>query len=164
MLRWTPGGHLTVGAASAERAGAASALSETSAEFGGALGIAILGLVGTAAYRGQIANAIPAGVPPQAAAAARDTLGGAVAEAGQHPDQLGQALLGAARQAFTHGLHLAFAVSAAAATVVAILAVVLLRGMRPSSQPNGQPDLGPSPDAPKRGGRRASVQGYGRRP
>ena len=71
---------LTVGAASAERAGAASALSETSAEFGGALGIAILGLVGTAAYRGQIANAIPAGVPPQAAAAARDTLGGAVAE------------------------------------------------------------------------------------
>src|SRR6266498_4493577 len=88
---------LAVGAAPPERAGAASALAETSAEFGGALGIAILGVVGTAAYRGQMAHALPAGVPPQAAAAARDTLGGAVAAAGQLPDQLGQALLGAAR-------------------------------------------------------------------
>jgi DHA2 family multidrug resistance protein-like MFS transporter len=124
---------LTVGVAPVERAGAASAISETGAELGGALGIAILGVVGTAAYRGQVADAVPAGVPPQAAAAARDTLGGAVAAAGQLPDQLGGALLGAARQAFTHGLHLAFAVSAAAAIGVAILAVVLLRGVRPSS-------------------------------
>jgi MFS transporter, DHA2 family, multidrug resistance protein len=139
---------LTVGAASAERAGAASAISETGAEFGGALGIAILGLVGTAAYRGQVADAVPAGVPPQAAAAARDTLGGAVAAAGQLPDQLGQALLGAARQAFTQGLHLAFAVSAAAAIGVAILAVVLLRGVRPSSQPDGQPDVGQDQPGP----------------
>src|SRR6266487_2948257 len=79
---------LAVGSAPPERAGAASALAETSAEFGGALGIAILGVVGTAAYRGQMAHALPAGVPPQAAAAARDTLGGAVAAAGQLPDQL----------------------------------------------------------------------------
>src|SRR6266508_3473521 len=117
---------LAVGSAPPERAGAASALAETSAEFGGALGIAILGVVGTAAYRGQMAHALPAGVPPQAAAAARDTLGGAVAAAGQLPDQLGQALLGAARQAFTLGLQLAFAVSAAAAVAVAVLAAVLL--------------------------------------
>jgi DHA2 family multidrug resistance protein-like MFS transporter len=119
--------ELTVGAASAERAGAASAISETGAEFGGALGIAILGVVGTATYRSQVANAIPAGVPPQAATAARDTLGGAAAAAGQLPDQVGQALLGVASQAFIQGLHLAFAVSAAAALVTAILAAVLLR-------------------------------------
>jgi MFS transporter, DHA2 family, multidrug resistance protein len=127
---------LTVGAASAERAGAASAISETGAEFGGALGIAILGVVGTAAYRSQIAGAIPAGVPPRAATAARDTLGGAAAAAGQLPDQLGQALFGVASQAFIHGLHLAFAVSAAAAIVTAVVAAVLLR--RVSELPAGR--------------------------
>ena len=120
---------LAVGSAPAERAGAASALAETGAEFGGALGIAILGSIGIAVYRGQMAHALPYGVAPQAAAAARDTLGGAVAAAGQVPDQLAQALLGAARQAFTQGLHLAFAISAAAAAAVAVLAAVLLRNL-----------------------------------
>ena len=139
---------LAVGAAPAQRAGAASALSETGAELGGALGIAILGVVGTAAYRGQIADALPSGVPPEAAAAARDTLGGAVAAAGQLPDPLGEALLEAARQAFVEGLHVAFAVSAAAAIGAAILAAVVLRGVQVSSQPDGQPDLGPGQAGP----------------
>lgn len=38
--------NLVVGSAPPERAGAASAISETSAEFGGALSIAILGSIG----------------------------------------------------------------------------------------------------------------------
>jgi DHA2 family multidrug resistance protein-like MFS transporter len=125
---------LAVGFAPAERAGAASAIAETTAEFGGALGIAVLGVIGTAVYRSQMAHALPAGVAPKAAAAARDTLGGAVAAAGQPHGQLGQALLGAARDAFTQGLHLAFAISAAAAIAVAILAAVLLRRLHPSDQ------------------------------
>jgi MFS transporter, DHA2 family, multidrug resistance protein len=125
---------LAVGSAPPERAGAASALAETSAEFGGALGIAILGVIGTAIYRGQMAHELPAGIASQATAAARDTLGGAVAAAERLPVPLGNALLGAARQAFTQGLHLAFAVSAAAAVAVAILAAVLLYRLRPSSE------------------------------
>jgi MFS transporter, DHA2 family, multidrug resistance protein len=131
---------LTVGAAPPERAGAASALSETSAELGGALGIAVLGSVGTAVYRGQMTDAIPVGTPPQAAEAARDTLGGAVAAAGELPGQLGAALLDAARHAFTQGLELAAAVSAALAVAVAVLTAVLLQGVRPSAQPQQDPD------------------------
>src|SRR6266487_1181226 len=111
---------LAVGAVPARRAGAASAISETSAEVGGALGIAILGVIGTAAYRGRVADAVPAGVPAAASDAARDSLGGAVA---------------AARQAFTQGLHLAFAISAAVAVGVAILAAVLLREVRAGNPP-----------------------------
>jgi len=133
---------LAVGVAPPERAGAVSAISETSAEFGGALGIAVLGVIGTAAYRSQVAEAVPAQVPPQAVAAARDTLGGAVAAAGQLPGQLGQALLDAARQAFTQGLHLAFASSAAVAIGTAILAAALLRHVRPNSEE--QPDSSPA--------------------
>jgi DHA2 family multidrug resistance protein-like MFS transporter len=42
-----------VGSAPPERAGAASGISETSSELGGALGLALLGTIGTAVYRGQ---------------------------------------------------------------------------------------------------------------
>src|SRR6266567_6471999 len=55
---------LAVGAAPPQRAGAASALAETSAEVGGALGIAFLGVIGAAIYRSQMAETLPAGVPP----------------------------------------------------------------------------------------------------
>jgi MFS family permease len=131
---------LAVGAAPPERAGAASALSETSAEFGGALCIAILGVIGTGIYRGEVAGALPPGTPPAAAAAARDTLGGAVAAAGQLPAKPGRMLLGVARQAFTQGLHVAFAACAATVLAAAILAAVQLRHLRPRSEPgSGSP-------------------------
>jgi DHA2 family multidrug resistance protein-like MFS transporter len=130
---------LMVGTAPPERAGAASGISETSSELGGALGIAILGSIGTAVYRGQMTDAVPAAVPGEAAAAARDTLGGAVAAAGQLPDQLGTALLDAAREAFTQGVQLSFAISAAVAIGIAILVAALLRHVGAGSEPEEQP-------------------------
>ena len=54
---------LIIGSAPPERAGAASAISETSAEFGGALGIAVFGSIGVAVYRGLMVDSIPSGVP-----------------------------------------------------------------------------------------------------
>src|SRR5499433_241022 len=69
---------LIVSSAPPERAGAASGISETGAELGGALGLAVLGSIGLAVYRGHLASALPPGIPSQAAAAAQDTLGGAV--------------------------------------------------------------------------------------
>ena len=57
---------LIIGSAPPERAGAASALSETSAEFGGALGIAVFGSIGIAVYRRAMIAALPSGVPPEA--------------------------------------------------------------------------------------------------
>jgi DHA2 family multidrug resistance protein-like MFS transporter len=47
---------LIVGAAPPERAGAASGISETGTELGGALGIAILGSLGTAVYRSEVSD------------------------------------------------------------------------------------------------------------
>ena len=91
-------------------------------ELGGALGIAILGSIGTAIYRGQVTARSASGVPSAAATATRDTLGGAVGAAGQLPDDLGAALLGAARDAFGHGLHVVAAISAVVAIGSAVLA------------------------------------------
>ena len=59
---FTLAADLAIGSAPPERAGAASGISETSSELGGALGIAVLGTIGTAVYRGDVADGLPAGV------------------------------------------------------------------------------------------------------
>jgi DHA2 family multidrug resistance protein-like MFS transporter len=125
---------LIVGTAPPERAGAAAAISETGSELGGALGIAILGSIGTAAYRGRISEALPEGLPAAAAAAARETLGGALAAAEGLPEPLGAALVRVSREAFAHSLEMAAAVSA---IIVAGMAVLMVLGMR-----RGKPDAG----------------------
>ena len=119
--------ELIVGSAPPERAGAASGISETAAELGGALGIAVLGSIGVALYRGHVAAGLPGSVPADAAVIARDTLGGAVVVAGQLPGQLGAAVLDVARDAFVQGMQAAATISAVLAMLVAVLAVTLLR-------------------------------------
>jgi DHA2 family multidrug resistance protein-like MFS transporter len=135
---------LIVSSAPPERAGAASGISETGAELGGALGIAILGSIGVAVYRGELAASLPAGIPAEAAAVARDTLGGAVGVASRLPDAVGTALLEAAREAFVRGMQLTVTLSAAVAVGVAVMATVLLRAVPASSE--AEPDQPPAPE------------------
>jgi DHA2 family multidrug resistance protein-like MFS transporter len=133
--------ELIVGSAPPERAGAASGIAETATELGGALGIAILGSIGTAVYRSQLTMSLPAGVPSGAADVARGTLGGAVGVAAQLPGQVGDALLVAARDAFVQGLHLAAGISAVIALASAVAALVALRRVVANSQFHGQPNF-----------------------
>jgi DHA2 family multidrug resistance protein-like MFS transporter len=121
--------ELIVGSAPPEQAGAASGISETGAELGGALGIAILGSIGVAVYRSQIADALPSVVPSAAAAAARDTLGAAVGVASDLPSRAGATLLDVAREAFVQGMHLTSAIAAVVAIGIAVVAVVTLRNV-----------------------------------
>jgi len=122
--------ELIVGSAPPEKAGAASGISETAAELGGALGIAILGSVGVAIYRGQLSNGLPAGVPAELAGPARDTLGGAVAVAVQLPPDVGAALLQVAHSAFVAGMQATAIIATVIAIGLAALSVVLLRSAR----------------------------------
>jgi DHA2 family multidrug resistance protein-like MFS transporter len=134
---------LIIGSAPPERAGAAAGISETAAELGGALGIAIFGSIGVAIYRSAMAGALPPDVPLAVTQAANDTLGGAIEVAGQLPGQLGPALIDVARDAFTQGLHVAAAVSAVGSIGLAIFVVTLLRRVRTGSESEVQPDLEP---------------------
>jgi MFS transporter, DHA2 family, multidrug resistance protein len=118
---------IIVGSAPVERAGAASAISETSSELGGALGIAILGSIGTAVYRARMAAAMPNGVPFDATEIARGTLGGATAVAARLPDQVGAALLGTARDAFAQAFVATAAVNAVIVLAAAIATTLMLR-------------------------------------
>jgi MFS transporter, DHA2 family, multidrug resistance protein len=127
----TLGTDLVVGCVPPERAGVASGISETGAELGGALGIAVLGSIGVAVYRNQIDDAVPAGVSPEASETAKDTLGGATEAVQDLPGQLGQPLLAAAQEAFTQGFQVAAVVGAAVAVATAVLAALMLRRSRP---------------------------------
>ena len=119
--------ELIVGAAPPERAGGASGVSETGSELGGALGLAGLGTIGLVIYRSELAGNMPPQVPAAAQDAARDTLGAAVAVAAQLPDEMGAALMDAARQAFVDGMQASAAIAAVVAVGLAGLALVGLR-------------------------------------
>ncbi|MFJ4833271.1 MFS transporter [Streptomyces sp. NPDC088747] len=113
---------LALGTVPAAKAGAASSLLETGTEFGGALGMAVLGSIGTAVYRDQV----PSDVPP----AAQETLGGALAVARRLPDAAGHSLTNAARDAFTAGMHAAAIAGMVLLLGAAVLAATTLRGVR----------------------------------
>ncbi|MFG2028115.1 MFS transporter [Streptomyces sp. NPDC048825] len=108
-----------------EQAGAASAVSETAYELGAALGIALLGSIVTGVYAGFTA---PAGTPPEVAAAAHESLGGAVEATAGLPNA--EALLDAARAAFVDGLAFAAGAGAVVLLGAAVAAWFLLRGQR----------------------------------
>lgn len=123
---------LIVGAAPPNRAGVASAISETSSEFGGALGIAILGSIGTAIYRTKMKQGMPDEFSQALAADATDTLGGAVTVAEQVSSQLGTQLLGTANDAFVSGMQLNALIGALIAAGLALLAASMLKGVKSS--------------------------------
>jgi len=122
---------LIVGVAPPERAGAASAISETSSELGLALGIAVMGSIGTAVYRRDMADAIPGGIPAEAADGARDTLGSALAVAARLPGQLGTDLLELARAAFSHALRTTAITAVVIVTALAIIVIATLKQIPP---------------------------------
>jgi MFS transporter, DHA2 family, multidrug resistance protein len=126
---------LIVGSVPPERAGVASGLAETSSEFGGALGIAILGSVLTAIYRGGMADAVPGDTSPELAEAIRSTLGSTLALAEHLPGATGAHLVEAGRAAFTQAFKVTAVICAAVALTTAMLAAILLR--RAGTQPEG---------------------------
>ena len=104
---------IIVGAAPPEKAGAAAALSETGSEFGGALGIAILGSIGTTIYRSHLTRVMPEGVSSEMSEAARETLSSALEQADRLSAPLNSLLVTGANNAFISGMQVAAIISAA---------------------------------------------------
>jgi MFS transporter, DHA2 family, multidrug resistance protein len=111
--------------APAQRAGSASAVSETAYELGAVLGTAVLGSVLGSAYARALD--VPSSIGPVFAHDARETLGGAVALAGRIGGVEGQRLLDAATAAFVHGSAVASVVAVVALAGVAATVVAGLR-------------------------------------
>lgn len=110
---------LALATAPPEKAGSAASLLETGQEFGGAMGMALLGAVATAVYAADL--------PDSAPEAARKTLPGALATGDT-------SLISAGREAFVHSMQYASVAGSLILLAGAVLAVTLLR--RGSGVPN----------------------------
>lgn len=93
-----------------DKAGVASAMNDTTREVGAAIGIALMGSLLSAGYRAGLGDATD-GLPPEAADAAEDNVGAALAVAAEIPG--GEQLAEAAQEAFIDGKRLALLVGAA---------------------------------------------------
>ena len=109
----------------AEKAGAASAISETAYEVGSVLGTAVLGGLLTAIYRGGVE--LPTSLTAEQAATAGETLGGATDVARSLPAEAAAELLESARAAFDSGVVVTSAIGVALMIGAAVLAGVTLR-------------------------------------
>ncbi|WP_236240870.1 MFS transporter [Streptomyces sp. CC228A] len=122
-----------------EKAGSGSAVNNTFRQVGGALGVAVLGSVLSAAYRSRIEGHLGM-LPPGDRAAAGESVEATLAAA----DRLGaagEALVAPAHAAFLHGMHVTALCSAAVAAAGAAVVALFLPG-RPA-RPGGGRDRPP---------------------
>ncbi|MBE3000697.1 MFS transporter [Nocardiopsis sp. HNM0947] len=121
-----------------KRAGAASAISETAYELGGAFGVAVLGSILTGFYRTNLSGV--EGVSDPLMETSRETLGGAANAAEAVGGSAGNALMDAAQVAFTDGMHLTSVIAAAIIVVAAGQAWFSLRGQGNPAVENRDPE------------------------
>ena len=121
------GTHLVVGSAPAEKAGSASAMSETVQDIGVSIGIAILGSLATAIYRRTMLDQLPDTLGDNARVAVSDSLWSASAIVPELPT----VLIERAQAAFILGFNGAAFASAISMLVIAILAAAALRHVKP---------------------------------
>ncbi len=129
-LAFTVASDVILASVPKERAGSAAAVSETAYELGMALGIATLGSIVTGVYR---SFAVPQGIPAHVASHSRDSLAAAIDAAGTLPADQAQALLDAAKAAFTSGLAIASGVGSVLMLISAVAVWLLLRHRLPSA-------------------------------
>jgi EmrB/QacA subfamily drug resistance transporter len=119
-----PGTGAVMAAVPEAKAGVGSAMNDLFRQLGGALGVAVIGSAINTVYRDRIAAAVT-GLPAPAADAAGDSVGAAVAIAGQMGGA-GDPLAAAARAGFADALGVAAVV---AASVVVLTAIFVFRAM-----------------------------------
>jgi EmrB/QacA subfamily drug resistance transporter len=127
-LTSAPATEAIMGVVPKEKAGIGSAMNDATRELGGTLGVAVIGSVFASLYSARLA--LPAGLPAQAAQAARESVGGAliaaqnVADAGLGP--IAAQLKATASAAFFDGFAAGCLVAAGIAAAGAIAAAILL--------------------------------------
>ena len=127
-LTSAPATEAIMGVVPKEKAGIGSAMNDATREFGGTLGVAVIGSVFASLYASRLH--LPARLPTEAANAARESVGGAfiaaqrVADAGLGP--IAAQLKTAAATAFFDGFSAGCLVAAGVAALGAVVAAVFL--------------------------------------
>jgi hypothetical protein len=135
-LTASPATEAIMGALPRDKAGAGSAVNDTTRELGGTLGVAIVGSVMSSAYGSHVLAALTRlGAPAAVTSAAQQSVVAGLEVAAHLPPGLREVAAAAARQAFMDGLR-AGSLVAAGATAVAALATAAFLPAR-VRQPGG---------------------------
>ena len=155
-LTASPATEAIMGALPPGKAGAGSAVNDTTRELGGTLGVAIVGSVMSSAYTSHILTALTKiGAPAALTSAAQQSVTAGLRAAAYLPPGLRGIAAGAARQAFMAGLHNGSLVAAGATIVAALATLAFLPArvrqpgtVRPASAlPPSGPQAAPPPAA-----------------
>jgi EmrB/QacA subfamily drug resistance transporter len=142
-LSGTPATTAIVASLPRAKQGVASAVNDTSREFGSALGIAVLGSVLNERYRSGIADAT-GGLPPEAARGAQESIAFVQSDALARLGPAGSDLVAQAERAFVDATSTAVRVAAVVLLVTAVY--VGLRAPRRGAPPDaGRPAADPAP-------------------
>jgi EmrB/QacA subfamily drug resistance transporter len=139
-LTSSPATEAIMGALPLGKAGVGSAVNDTTREFGGTLGVAVVGSVLSSAYSSHLLSALTRlGVPARAASEAGQSMAAGLAAAGHLPPGLRGLAMAAARQAFMSGLHDGSVVAAGATAGAALMALVFLPARARAQSAAAQP-------------------------
>jgi MFS transporter, DHA2 family, multidrug resistance protein len=135
-LTASPATEAIMGALPLAKAGAGSAVNDTTRELGGTLGVAIVGSVMSSAYSSHLVTALKGlGAPAAATSLAQHSVVAGMRVAGALPPVVRDAAANGVRQAFVTGLHSGSLVAAGATAVAAIATLAFLpaRVRRPAA-------------------------------
>src|SRR5215218_3352655 len=147
-----PATDAVVGAVSAAKSGVASATNTVARMVAGALGVAVIGSLVSSLYSDDVEGSL-GGLPPQAQAAAEDSVGAASAIAAELPPDAASGLLATTSDAFTQAMGIGLVVAAALAAVMAVLVLRYLPARKPVAveAEAAEPDLRPLADPDQAG-------------
>jgi EmrB/QacA subfamily drug resistance transporter len=141
-----PATDAIMGAIPEANAGVGSAVNDTTRQVGGALGVAILGSLYSTVYTSEMDTAV-ASLPAPQAAAAEDSIGGALGVAGQLGGEAGRALVEAANAGFVDAMNVTFLAAAGVALAGALVSLLFMpsreAGEVEAEQAEGQPEPQP---------------------
>jgi EmrB/QacA subfamily drug resistance transporter len=142
-----PATNAILGTAPLNKAGVASAASDTAQETGNALGVALLGSILSAAYHAAMdGSALVQALPAPLRAVARESIGGATVLAGQVGGQAGQAILDTAKAAFVQAIAPTVFVAVGIAACGALVALFFMPRRlqkRPAEESKPVPEMVP---------------------
>jgi hypothetical protein len=131
-----PGTQVVMSAVPQDKAGVGSAMNDLNRQVAGALGVAVIGSVASSIYSSKLESATTE-LPPKAAAAATDSIGGATGVAAHLPAGASDALTAAASGAFTDALGLALLIGSGVVLAGAVLVKRYLPDTRSSAAKAG---------------------------
>ncbi len=124
-LAMTPATESVMGSLPKDKAGVGSAMNDTTRQIGGALGVAVLGSVFTAAYSSGLTEALTR-IPAQLAADVESSVGAALGVARSIGGSAGRALAGVATDSFIDAMSRALVLGSLVALAGALVSLIWL--------------------------------------